>query len=98
MKTNKYINDFRHHDQSRGVQSTFQYDVTCLIHVLEERGSPFIVLIMKNAADAKVVKTVQNIQHVGHDLYASFMSEQLQDWTTNLMHTIKKKTLPLFQT
>ena len=61
-------NEKQHHEQTKEIQTSFKKDVTALVDVIDDMGSPFqeesvnlLVLDSKNIADVPVIQTVQTI-------------------------------------
>jgi hypothetical protein len=94
--------NIKHHEQVKSVQSTFTKQVTALCDTLEKMGNPFmedshdlLVLDTKDIADKEVVATIQNIERVGQEKFASFIEERLDQRTKSLFDTIPKNKFPL---
>lgn len=95
--------DFRHHEQMRGVQKTFQSQVMAVCSTIEELGNPFtdqtvdlFVLDTRDVMDTKVIETVRAVGQLGKEQYQQFVAKRLQERTTPLFDTIQKNKLPLF--
>ena len=93
----------RKHDQSRSVQVAFHKNVKALVDVLTEMGNPFLeksedilVLDSKDVAHPEMTNTVRQIQQIGSDQYAQYVTERLTERKTSIMDTIKKNKLTLF--
>ena len=98
--------DFRHHEQMKGVQNTFrnQVNAVCSTINIEEMGNPFadqtgdlFVLDTRDIADPKVVETVRTVERLGKDQYQQFVTKRLQERTSPLFDTIQKNKLPLIR-
>ena len=63
----------RHHEETRGVQSTFQSEVQSLSNVISEMGNPFLdqsgdllILDTRDIINATVVKSVRTTPRPNH--------------------------------
>lgn len=95
--------DVRHHEQRKGVQSTFRKQVKAMCSTMEEMGNPFIersedllVLDTRDIVDSSVAETVRSIEQVGQQQYKEFVAKRLQERSTPLSEPIKRNKLPLF--
>ena len=97
--------DIRHHEQSRGVQSTFKNQVKSLCDTITEMGNPFLEtsedilrLDTRDIVNPDVAATVRNIRRAGHEQYKTFVSERLEKQTMPLSVPIKRNKFPLIST
>lgn len=102
MKTRSSNN--YHHDQHHAVQVEFHKDVKSLVQVMEEMGNPFlergndlIVLDTRDIIDScAVVKTIQDIESLGVELYEKYAAERLVRCEVPITEVIPKNKLALF--
>ena len=97
--------DFRHHEQMRGLQSTFQKQVQSLCNTIEEMEmrNPFLeqsedllVLDTRDIMDSSVADTVRTVEEIGKQEYQQFVTERFEKRTTSLFDPIKRNKLSLF--
>ena len=95
--------DLRHHEQVKGVQTTFMKQLKALCDSIEEMGNPFLeqgedllVLDTNDIVDLRVAETIRQIQCLGKEQYAMFVDERLNKRTKPVSDPIKRNKLPLF--
>ena len=88
----------RHHEETRGVQSTFQSEVLSLSNVISEMGNPFLdqsgdllILDTRDIMDATVVKSVKSQKQ-----FQEFCTIRLDERKISLFDVIKRNKIQLF--
>ena len=94
-----------HHEQKRGVQSTFLKDVVNTVSSFEELGNPFteerenlMAMHTKYIMDDNVVATVKNAHKIGEEQFCLFVKERFIDRSKPVTDPLKKNNLPAFST
>ena len=93
----------KHHEQTKGMQSSFYQDVKELVKVIEEMGNPYLdeteellVLDNKEVASPDVLRSLQIIEKCGQDQYQAFVDERLKKRSKSVFDPIKRNNLHLF--
>ena len=93
----------RHHEETRGVQSTFQSEVQSLSNVISEMGNPFLdqsgdlpILDTRDIMDATVVKSVRTVEELGQKQFQEFCTTRLDERKISLFDVIKRNKIQLF--
>ena len=92
--------DTRHHDQVLSVQKTFSSYVSKLVDVIEALGNPFLddssdltVIATKEVMTNAVVSGIKSLYDGGK---LQFGNQRLQNCTTPITVTVRKKKIPPF--
>ncbi|KAH3710516.1 hypothetical protein DPMN_070000 [Dreissena polymorpha] len=95
--------DLRHHEQVKGVQSTFRQQVPNLVATMQDMGNPFeeqsndlLTLDTRDIADDAVIATVRAIEQVGTEQYNTFVAERIDTQQKPLTDPKKHNKFPLF--
>lgn len=93
--------DRKHHEQTKSFQESFHADLTSLMTVLEDQGSPFtasstdlLVLHNKDIVSPAVVTAMKSMQSIGQSQYQDFVTERLLRQEKAVSHPLKKNNLP----
>ena len=84
LQSRNQTTDHRHHEQHRGVQTSFFNEVKSLVAVIEEMGNPFLeqsqdllVLDTRDILHPSVGESVRKAEELGEKQYNTFVDERL---------------------
>ena len=99
--------DFRHHEETPGFQKRFKDHYRSLVEEFEKLGNPFlcegddtdlIQLDIQDVMGEDIVKTVNEIEHLGKSQAETFITEGIMERSGPMDAPIKKNKLQLFST
>ena len=95
--------NYKHHEQTKCIQHTFQQQVNDLVYVIQDIINPFtdksddlLVLDTRGIVDPSVAESIKHLTYLGKQQYETYVQERLATREQSVTDTIKQTKLPLF--
>jgi len=99
---NQTTSNIAHHEEASALQTTFRTNVLAFVEVVEQLGNPFnngkdlVALHTQEVMEEEVVTSLTQLQNLGKDLHAEFVSHTIEQVTSPITNTLKRQEVLTF--
>ena len=91
-----------HHEEAGALQTKFRTNVLAFVEVVEQLGNPFnngkdiVALHTQEVMEEEVITSLTQLQNLGKDLHAEFVSHTIEQVTSPITNTLKHQEILTF--